>query len=203
MAGRKKGSPLEQEIFQRWEEISSRDFREYGYVRAVETLEGLVERQRTRTPEWLEILALAHDGHEWKVGSFCAEVVTSSLSFNLMSRQEYDEAEEIVLSLMKHPGPFSRDQKAKLPVRLHVTRFVRDRKPEDAKALENLIGCGIYRPGWMASTIHHIFTMGFNPSSKSEVAVSDEARSLARAMAVAKRNSKRFVRASEEIATWE
>lgn len=158
-------------------------------------------------PEWAEIFAMAYPDGEWKVGAEIASMVSHSIWHCAMLLEDYDLAEETMARCLRHPGPFGRHAQAEGPIRLQVARWVRDRDARSANALIELVNCGTYRPGVMARSIYHTLSLWIEPhwtgGPGSERPVTDEARLLALALAVALRAGKRHQRASTDIDRWD
>jgi hypothetical protein len=178
-----------------------------GFVGPAASPEAHIERVRSELPGWEAILAMCHDGREWKVGAAIASMVSTKIWFSAMPLGLYDLAEETIERCLKHPEPLDRGLSADLPTKLLVTRFIRDRTSEAARALIEMIDCGIYRPGQMARSIYYDLSCWLardSPNGRhSHFPVTDEARALAVALGVAMRAGKRHLKSAEAIQTWE
>jgi len=157
---RKKGTELEERV---WQASDSLTFRHGGFGEKRISYDEFVDRTRTELPEWLAILAMAHNETEWLVGPDYATSVSRNIWFSAITLDDYDLAETAMERCLAHPMPFDRGDSVENPIRLYAARFLRDRNSSAADDLCALIDSGIYRPQAIARTVFYMLISRMEP----------------------------------------
>jgi|GEM_PF-6996338 len=193
MPRRKKKTPLEQELWDAWEEMAS-DPR-YGFHT------GLHRDWSEHRDLHIPLFKRAYVDGSWQVGYFVAATVAGSLLHSHNALGEYAKALEVAEALATHPGPRARHDRAEETARLWLCQLYLGDFRIAPKALEEHLMSGIYTPGsmalqilpWLSAWLEHDDPIKFTP----------EMRSLAAALAKSRRAPKRAVELAEKLHTKE
>lgn len=198
MSRRKKWPPLDERIWDIWNQETFPGGRHPG---ASESNEIWLDRQRNLVPIWDQLLDLAFADGQWLVTAQTASLIGSSRWWNAIHLGEYERASLEAERCLLHTGPFDRHDSAETSILINVPRLVGPSVDTASKNLEAHIECGVYRPSMMARYICWRILI-FDDLADLTCSFPTELRSLARALAVARKLPKKVLAAADQLQSW-